>query len=237
MRRRLPVIPEARQSPRPRSPSAQRSRRTASGLRSATLRSAPRPSLLAAPLTSLRGAGPGWRRRRPSSGSSPSASCCSTSRTPTGTAPQPRQLSELGIGEQATVEVEVRSAPAADPPSRPGDRRGDGGGRVGPGKAVWFNQAWLAERLQRGDAAAAVREARPRRISGRGARVPAGGRGRRRSPTRASTRRASSRSIPRRSGCAPSGCASGHGRRGRWPATRSSRCRRSFAPAAAGGRR
>ena len=46
----------------------------------------------------------------------------------------------------------------------------------GPAKAVWFNQAWLVERLQAGTRLLAVRKARPLGLSGRGARVPAGGR-------------------------------------------------------------
>ena len=63
----------------------------------------------------------------------------------------PRPLSELRIGEQATVEVEVRSARL-----RPTRRRGltiveaTVADASGAGKAVWFNQAWLAERLREG---------------------------------------------------------------------------------------
>jgi RecG-like helicase len=42
---------------------------------------------------------------------------------------EPRQLSNLRIGEQATVEVDgALGAPQADPPPRPDDRRGDRGG-------------------------------------------------------------------------------------------------------------
>jgi ATP-dependent DNA helicase RecG len=63
----------------------------------------------------------------------------------------PRPLSELRIGEQATVEVEVRSSRL-----RRTRRRGlviveaTVADESGPAKAVWFNQAWLAERLQPG---------------------------------------------------------------------------------------
>jgi ATP-dependent DNA helicase RecG len=65
--------------------------------------------------------------------------------------PEPSELSELKIGEQATVEVEVRSARL-----RPTRRRGltiveaTVTDESGPAKAVWFNQAWLAERLRAG---------------------------------------------------------------------------------------
>jgi ATP-dependent DNA helicase RecG len=64
---------------------------------------------------------------------------------------EPRPLSELAIGEQATVEVEVRSVRL-----RRTRRRGltiveaTVADESGPAKAVWFNQAWLAERLQAG---------------------------------------------------------------------------------------
>jgi ATP-dependent DNA helicase RecG len=63
----------------------------------------------------------------------------------------PRKLGELRIGEQATVEVEVRSARV-----RPTRRRGlviveaTVADDSGPAKAVWFNQAWLVERLSEG---------------------------------------------------------------------------------------
>ena len=129
-------------------------------------------------------------------------------------------------------------APAADPPPRPGDRRGHGGRRVGPGEGGLV-QPGLARRAPRRPARGCsctesstapafgsrrTSSCRPGDGTAQGAPAP---------PPRASTRSASSRSIPRRSGCEPSGCASGRGRRCRWPATRSSRCRRSFAPAAA----
>ncbi len=64
---------------------------------------------------------------------------------------EPRQLSNLRIGEQATVEVEVRSACL-----RRTRRRGltiveaTVADDSGPAKAVWFNQPWLAERLREG---------------------------------------------------------------------------------------
>ena len=64
---------------------------------------------------------------------------------------EPRQLSELAIGEQATVEVEVRSVRL-----RRTRRRGltiveaTVADDSGPAKAVWFNQPWLTDRLREG---------------------------------------------------------------------------------------
>ena len=63
----------------------------------------------------------------------------------------PRMLAELRIGEEATVEVTVRSAKV-----RPTRRRGlviveaQVADESGPAKAVWFNQAWLVDRLSEG---------------------------------------------------------------------------------------
>jgi ATP-dependent DNA helicase RecG len=117
-------------------------------LRAAPLRGLARPSLLDAPLTALDGVGPklaaaaaelgietvgdlllwvprGYRERAPV-----------------------REVSELRIGEEATVMVEVRSARV-----RPTRRRrlrileATVADASGPMKAIWFNQAWLAERL------------------------------------------------------------------------------------------
>ena len=64
---------------------------------------------------------------------------------------EPRKLAELRIGEEATVEVDVRSARV-----RPTRRRGlviveaTVADDSGPAKAVWFNQAWLVDRLTEG---------------------------------------------------------------------------------------
>src|SRR5205085_6654065 len=64
---------------------------------------------------------------------------------------EPRRLADLRIGEEATVEVAVRSARV-----RPTRRRGlviveaIVADESGPAKAVWFNQAWLGERLTAG---------------------------------------------------------------------------------------
>ena len=63
----------------------------------------------------------------------------------------PRRLADLRIGEEATVEVAVRSARV-----RPTRRRGlviveaKVADESGPAKAVWFNQAWLVDRLREG---------------------------------------------------------------------------------------
>ena len=63
----------------------------------------------------------------------------------------PVGLGELRLGEEATVEVEVRSATL-----RPTRRRrltileADVSDRSGKVKAVWFNRVWLADRLQPG---------------------------------------------------------------------------------------
>ena len=107
---------------------------------------------LAAPSTALRGAGPKLGRgggrardrddRRPALG---------TSRTAYRDRSAVREVGELRIGEQATVMVEVRSARV-----RPTRRRNlriveaTVADDSGPMKAVWFNQAWLAERLRPG---------------------------------------------------------------------------------------
>ena len=78
-----------------------------------------------------------------------------------------REVADLRIGEQATVMVSVRSARV-----RPTRRRNlrlveaAVADTSGPMKAVWFNQAYLAERLQPGHPAAAERQARPLRASG-----------------------------------------------------------------------
>src|SRR5215211_7099767 len=62
-----------------------------------------------------------------------------------------RAVQELRIGEEATVLVEVRSIRV-----RPTRRRGlriveaSVADETGPLKAIWFNQAWLADRLEQG---------------------------------------------------------------------------------------
>jgi len=120
-------------------------------LRRPALRSAPRPSRLEAPLTSLRGVGPklaaaaaelgietvGDLLRHPPHGYRDRA--------------EVREVAELRIGERATVLVRVRSARVR--PTR--NRRlriveANVADASGPLTAIWFNQAWLAERLRPG---------------------------------------------------------------------------------------
>ncbi len=120
-------------------------------LRQATLRGLPRPSLLGAPLTALRGAGP---RLAGAAGELGIASVGDLLRhVPHGyrERAEVRDVAELRIGEEATVMVEVRSARV-----RPTRRRNlriveaSVADASGPMKATWFNQAWLAQRLTPG---------------------------------------------------------------------------------------
>ncbi len=120
-------------------------------LRSAALRSAPRPSVLGASLTTLRGAGPRLAAAAAEIGIETLGELLLHVPHNYRDLSAPRRLSELRIGEQATVEVEVRSVRL-----RRTRRRGlviveaTVADESGPAKAVWFNQAWLVERLQAG---------------------------------------------------------------------------------------
>jgi ATP-dependent DNA helicase RecG len=120
-------------------------------LRAAPLRSRPRPSRLEAPLSDLRGAGPKLAEAAAELGIETIGDLLLhvprdyRDRTKLGL------LGELRIGEEATVLAEVRTVRV-----RPTRRRnlriveagiGDASGQA---KAVWFNQAWLAERLRPG---------------------------------------------------------------------------------------
>src|SRR4051812_15640310 len=118
-------------------------------LRSVELRSVPHPSRLEAPITSLKGAGP----KRAAAASELGLECVGDLlwHLPHGYRDRTalRQVGDLRIGEEATVLVEVRSARV-----RPVRRRGlraiveaQVADESGPMKAVWFNQAWIAERL------------------------------------------------------------------------------------------
>jgi ATP-dependent DNA helicase RecG len=120
-------------------------------LQAAALRSLPRPSRLAAPISSLRGAGPKLTAAAAEIGLDSLGDLLW--HVPHGYRDRAsvRPVAELRIGEEATVLVEVRSARV-----RPTRRRNL---RIleavvadasGPMKAVWFNQAWLAERLRPG---------------------------------------------------------------------------------------
>ncbi|HMC07193.1 MAG TPA: ATP-dependent DNA helicase RecG [Solirubrobacterales bacterium] len=124
---------------------------SARDLRAAALRSSPRPSRLRAPITTLRGAGPSISAAAAELGIETVGDLLL--HVPHGYRDRSelRTIAELRKGERATVEVEVRSARV-----RPTRRRGL---RIveaavtdesGPMTAVWFNQAWLADRLREG---------------------------------------------------------------------------------------
>ncbi len=120
-------------------------------LRAAELRSAPRPSLLAAGIQALRGAGPKLAAAAAEMGLVTLGDVLAHVPHSYRERAAPRELADLRIGEEATVEVTVRSARV-----RPTRRRGlviveaQVADESGPAKAVWFNQAWLAERLSEG---------------------------------------------------------------------------------------
>ena len=120
-------------------------------LASAPLRSAPRPSLLRASVTTLRGAGPRLAAAAAELGIEKLGDLLEWVPHSYRERDEPRPLGELKLGEHATVLVEVRSARL-----RPTRRRGltiveaTVADASGPGKAVWFNQPWLAERLREG---------------------------------------------------------------------------------------
>src|SRR6266480_3960946 len=120
-------------------------------LRAAPLRSRPRPSRLEAPLSDLRGAGPKLAAAASELGIETVGDLLT--HVPHGYRDRTKLglLGELRIGEEATVLAEVRTVRV-----RPTRRRnlriveagiGDASGQA---KAVWFNQAWLAERLRPG---------------------------------------------------------------------------------------
>jgi ATP-dependent DNA helicase RecG len=120
-------------------------------LSAAPLRSRPRPSRLEAPVTSLRGAGPRLAEAAAALGVSDLGDLLW--HLPHGYRDRTaiRRVADLRIGEEATVLVEVRSARV-----RPTRRRGlriveaSVADSSGPMKAVWFNQAWLADKLRPG---------------------------------------------------------------------------------------
>ncbi len=120
-------------------------------LRAAPLRTRPRPSRLAAPLNALKGAGPKLAAAAAEIGIETLGDLLL--HVPHGHREhaEVREASELRIGEEATVMVTVRSARV-----RPTRRRNlrlveaATADASGPLKAVWFNQAYLAERLRPG---------------------------------------------------------------------------------------
>ena len=120
-------------------------------LREAGLRFVPRPSRLDAPITSLKGAGPKLAGRAGSVGIDTVGDLLW--HVPHGYRDRSNvlRIGELRLGEEATVLAEVRSARV-----RPTRRRNlriveaSVADASGVTKAVWFNQAWLAERLRPG---------------------------------------------------------------------------------------
>ena len=120
-------------------------------LRAAELRSLPRPSRLDAPISSLKGAGPRLTAAAAEIGIETLGDLLW--HVPHGHRDRAgiREVADLAIGEQATVMVTVKSARV-----RPTRRRNlrlveaAVADTSGPVKAVWFNQAYLAERLRPG---------------------------------------------------------------------------------------
>src|SRR5262245_25810305 len=124
---------------------------TAEDLRGAPLRSVPIPSRLDAPIETLRGAGPRLAAAAEELGMRTLGDLLLHVPHRHRDRSEVRPLAELRTGEHATVEVEVRSARL-----RPTRRRGlriveaHVADESGPATAVWFNQAWLADRLKDG---------------------------------------------------------------------------------------
>jgi ATP-dependent DNA helicase RecG len=120
-------------------------------LLSAPLRSLPRPSILDASLTKLRGAGPKLAAAAAEIGISDLGDLLRHLPHSYRDRANPVGLGELKLGEEATVEVEVEWAKL-----RPTRRRrltileAQVADRTGKAKAVWFNRAWLRDRLTPG---------------------------------------------------------------------------------------
>jgi ATP-dependent DNA helicase RecG len=117
----------------------------------APLKSTPHPSILDAPITKRGGAGPKLAAAAAEMGISSLGDLLSHVPHSYRDRAEPVGLGALRLGEEATVEVEVTRAKL-----RPTRRRRltileaevfDSSGKV---KAVWFNRAWLADRLQPG---------------------------------------------------------------------------------------
>jgi ATP-dependent DNA helicase RecG len=120
-------------------------------LLAAPLKTPPRPSILDAPITKLRGAGPKLAAAADEIGISSLGDLLR--HVPHGYRDRatPVGIGELKLGEEATVEVEVASAKL-----RPTRRRrltileAQVSDPTGKAKAIWFNRAWLADRLRPG---------------------------------------------------------------------------------------
>src|SRR3954452_24699562 len=122
-----------------------------SDLREAPLKAMPRPSILDAPITKLKGAGPKLAEAAAEMGISNLGDLLRHLPHSYRDRANPVGLGDLRLGEEATVEVAVSGAKL-----RPTRRRRltileadvfDPSGKV---KAIWFNRAWLADRLQPG---------------------------------------------------------------------------------------
>jgi ATP-dependent DNA helicase RecG len=120
-------------------------------LLAAPLRTMPRPGILDAPLTTLKGAGPKLSAAAAEMGIATTGDLLRHLPHGYRDRAEPVGLADLRLGEEATVEVEVIRAKV-----RPTRRRRltileadvrDAGGQA---KATWFNRAWLADRLQPG---------------------------------------------------------------------------------------
>ena len=117
----------------------------------APLRTLPRLSVLDAPITKLRGAGPKLATAAAEMGISSLGDLLRHLPHGYRDRAEPVGLAELKLGEEATVRVAVSRARV-----RPTRRRrltileADVSDATGQAKAVWFNRGWLADRLQPG---------------------------------------------------------------------------------------
>ncbi len=117
----------------------------------APLKTLPRPSILDAPITKLRGAGPKLSAAAEEMGIASIGDLLRHLPHGYRDRAEPVRLAELRLGEEATVEIEVIRAKV-----RPTRRRrltileADVRDASGQAKAVWFNRAWLADRLVEG---------------------------------------------------------------------------------------
>jgi ATP-dependent DNA helicase RecG len=122
-----------------------------SPVQSARLRGRPRPSRLDAPISTLKGAGPRLSEVAAELGIETVGDLLWHLPHSYRDRTERRAVADLRIGEEATVLVEVRSARV-----RPTRRRNlriveaSVADESGPMKAVWFNQAWIAEQLTPG---------------------------------------------------------------------------------------
>src|SRR5215213_4485047 len=117
----------------------------------APLKTPPRASVLDAAITKLKGAGPKLAAAASEMGISSLGDLLRHFPHSYRDRANPVGLGELRLGEEGTVEVEVSAAKL-----RPTRRRrltileADVFDASGKAKAVWFNRAWLADRLQPG---------------------------------------------------------------------------------------